>query len=114
MGFYIHNNPKMAYKMHFRPSELLCLYSGKWAPIEKVKDSGLLDCPTKTVFYDKDGNFTGTPNWIDAYEENENSKESKFLIYTWQTTGVVQQDVDNSSNARLKLCHGIQRRNCWN
>ncbi|XP_044152585.1 arginyl-tRNA--protein transferase 1 isoform X2 [Bufo gargarizans] len=35
MGFYIHSCPKMRYKGHYKPSQLLCPESYSWVPIEK-------------------------------------------------------------------------------
>ncbi|XP_054437603.1 arginyl-tRNA--protein transferase 1 isoform X7 [Pteronotus mesoamericanus] len=35
MGFYIHSCPKMRYKGHYRPSDLLCPETYVWVPIEQ-------------------------------------------------------------------------------
>ncbi|XP_036915509.1 arginyl-tRNA--protein transferase 1 isoform X8 [Sturnira hondurensis] len=35
MGFYIHSCPKMKYKGHYRPSDLLCPETYVWVPIEQ-------------------------------------------------------------------------------
>lgn len=35
MGFYVNSCPKMRYKGHFHPSDLLCDRSFTWVPLEK-------------------------------------------------------------------------------
>ncbi|XP_032986941.1 arginyl-tRNA--protein transferase 1 isoform X5 [Rhinolophus ferrumequinum] len=39
MGFYIHSCPKMKYKGHYRPSDLLCPETYVWVPIEQCLSS---------------------------------------------------------------------------
>ncbi|KAM7073245.1 arginyl-tRNA--protein transferase 1 isoform 12-T12 [Molossus nigricans] len=39
MGFYIHSCPKMRYKGHYRPSDLLCPETYVWVPIEQCLPS---------------------------------------------------------------------------
>ncbi|XP_016062632.1 PREDICTED: arginyl-tRNA--protein transferase 1 isoform X2 [Miniopterus natalensis] len=39
MGFYIHSCPKMKYKGHYRPSDLLCPETYVWVPIEQCLPS---------------------------------------------------------------------------
>uniref|UniRef100_A0A8D0BEI7 Arginyl-tRNA--protein transferase 1 n=1 Tax=Salvator merianae TaxID=96440 RepID=A0A8D0BEI7_SALMN len=39
MGFYIHSCPKMRYKGHYRPSDLLCPETYMWVPIEQCLPS---------------------------------------------------------------------------
>ncbi|XP_019608486.2 arginyl-tRNA--protein transferase 1 isoform X6 [Rhinolophus sinicus] len=93
MGFYIHSCPKMKYKGHYRPSDLLCPETYVWVPIEQCLSS---------LENSKYCRFNQDPEAVDEGRSKEPDRLQVFYKKTTMPYGVYKkQQKDPSEEATV-------------
>ncbi|XP_059517834.1 arginyl-tRNA--protein transferase 1 isoform X5 [Myotis daubentonii] len=100
MGFYIHSCPKMRYKGHYRPSDLLCPETYVWVPIEQCLPS--LE-NSKYCRFNQDPEAVGFDSWVGSVVHLSDNPHSPVTSHSRPSTCSV---VTIAVPATVQLSHG--------
>ncbi|KAI9245794.1 arginine-tRNA-protein transferase [Helicostylum pulchrum] len=78
MGFYIHSCPKMNYKGHYTPSDLLDPVNYQWYPIDQFKKK--FETEKFVTFDDSEKKRTEPPGWLNPKKVTKKELENVFIL----------------------------------